>query len=85
MKLSYKQFIELCNPGPFEFDELSDGMIIWWQLCAYGTIHIITDCNWSHRGSRVSFDKLNPHIIRIYVERKFRGEVWDVDYNQERN
>ena len=78
MEISYDQFMEMCKPRLFGFGELSDDMIIWQESCAYGTIHVITGCNWSHRGSRISFDELRSHVMRIYIEREFRGEIWEV-------
>jgi len=81
MNLTYQQFLEYAKPRRFEFGELCDGMIIWYEYKSnVGYIHVITHCNWSHRGSVVLFNELLPHILKIYIEREFRGETWEIYY-----
>jgi hypothetical protein len=82
MKLSYDQFIELCKSSVFTFGYLTDNMILWYDSCNYGTIWIITHCNWSCRGHTTPYTNLLPHILKIYIEREFRGEVWEVEFNK---
>jgi len=82
MKLSYSQFVELCNPDirVFTFGYLADNTILWYvYVSPYGYIWSQTDCMWSYRGYNIRYEELKPHIIKIYIEKEFRGEIWEVE------
>ena len=79
MKLTYNQFVELCKPYRFKFGYLADNTILWYEYGSYGYVWVQTDCMWSHRGNIALYEELKPHIIKIYIEKEFRGEIWEVE------